>query len=212
MRNVFADLLAHPGVEERCELAGRVGFCALHGGLEQSTAEIATAAAAAAGASLYAVVQPDDLRWHISSKEFLVEFSPALRTFVEHVDVVISLHGYGGLRDSDDRWTTVLVGGANRALAAELASELRAALPEYTWLDDIGRIPAHLRGVHPDNPVNGPCSGGVQLELPPRVRGFGHYWRDFAGPGLPPHTVTLIDTLAAFATAKAISLGDARRR
>jgi phage replication-related protein YjqB (UPF0714/DUF867 family) len=193
-------------------LAGRVGFCALHGGLEQSTAEIATAAASASGASLYAVVQPADLRWHISSKDFLVELSPELGAFVDHVDVIASLHGYGGLRTSDDRWTTVLVGGGNRALAAELATNLRAALPQYTWLDEIDRIPAHLRGVHPDNPVNRSRGGGVQLELPPRVRGYGQYWRDFVGPGWPPHTMSLIDTLAAFAAAKAISLGDAPRR
>ena len=203
---MFADLLAHPGVEERCVLAGPVGFCALHGGLEQSTAEIATAAATASGASLYAVVQPDDLRWHISSKDFLVASSPALHDFVEHVEIVVSLHGYGGLRTSDDRWTTVLVGGGNRALARELAASLRDALPEYTWLDDIDRIPPHLRGVHPDNPVNGPRGGGVQLELPPRVRGYGQYWRDFAGPGWPPHTASLIETLTAFASAKVISL------
>jgi phage replication-related protein YjqB (UPF0714/DUF867 family) len=209
---VFADLLAHPGVEERCALAGPVGFCALHGGLEQSTAEIAAAAAAGSGASLYAVVQPDDLRWHISSKDFLVDLSPALKSFVEHVEIVVSLHGYGGLRSSDDRWTTVLVGGGNRPLALELAASLRVALPQYTWLDEIDLIPAHLRGVHPDNPVNGPSGGGVQLELPPRVRGYGHYWRDFTGPGWPSHTVALIETLTAFANTKDVSLRGVRRR
>jgi phage replication-related protein YjqB (UPF0714/DUF867 family) len=209
---VFADLLASPGVEERCVIAGPVGFCALHGGLEQSTAEIATEAAGASGASLYAVVQPDDLRWHISSKDFLIESSPALRTFVDHVEIVVSLHGYGGLRSSDDRWTTVLVGGGNRALAHELAARLRVALPHYTWLDEIDLIPSHLRGVHPDNPVNGPRGGGVQLELPPRVRGYGHYWRDFTGPDWPPHTAALIEALTEFANAKNVSLRGAPRR
>jgi phage replication-related protein YjqB (UPF0714/DUF867 family) len=209
---VFADLLAHPGVEERSLIAGPVGFCALHGGLEQSTAEIATTAATASGASLYSVVQPDDLRWHISSKDFSVDASPALRAFVEHVEILVSLHGYGGLRSSDDRWTTVLVGGGNRSLAQELAANLRVALPQYTWLDDIELIPSHLRGVHPDNPVNLTRGGGVQLELPPRVRGYGHYWRDFTGPGWPPHTTALIATLTAFANAKDVSLRGARRR
>ena len=27
--------------------------------------------------------------------------------------------------------------------------------------------------------------GGVQLELPPRVRGLGPVWADWNGPGLP---------------------------
>ncbi len=108
----------------------------------------------------------------------------------------MSVHGYGGLRDSDDRWTTALLGGTNRVLAADLAVALRTTLPEYTWIDDMTRIPSHLRGVHPQNPVNQPREGGVQLELPPRVRGYGHFWRDFDGPGFAPHTVRLIDTLA----------------
>jgi phage replication-related protein YjqB (UPF0714/DUF867 family) len=198
----FRDLLATPGVEERCVLRSRAGFLALHGGLEQATAELATDAAARAGASLYAVVQPPDLRWHIPSKQFDLRASTALQRFVDHVDVVVSLHGYGGLRDSDDRWTTVLVGGANRGLAGDLAGRLRAELPGYTWLDDLDRIPPHLRGVHPDNPVNRPRGGGVQLELPPRARGFGRYWAEFPGPGWPPHPATLVDVLVGFARAK----------
>ncbi len=196
---VLDELLAHPQVEERSVLRSRFGFLALHGGLEQHTAEIAGAAAEASGASLYAVVQPDDLRWHVPSHRYDTAYSPQLAAFLEHVDVVVSIHGYGGLQGSDDRWTTVLVGGGNRALAAELAVALRHTLFEYTWLDDLDIIPAHLRGVHPTNPVNRPRRGGVQLELPPRVRGFGKFWKDFAGPGFPPHTATLVKTLAAVA-------------
>src|SRR5690606_39793265 len=65
---VFAELLAHPGVEEQVELRSRFGFLAIHGGsLERGTAEVADAAAEQAGASLYAVRQPDDLRWHVPS-------------------------------------------------------------------------------------------------------------------------------------------------
>jgi phage replication-related protein YjqB (UPF0714/DUF867 family) len=192
-------LLAEPGVEERCELRSPFGFLALHGGLEQNTAEIAEAAADRAGASLYAVVQPEALRWHVPSHQYELSHSDVLAGFLEHVDVVVSVHGYGGLRTSDDRWTTALVGGANRDLARTVACGLRGALPEYTWLDDFERFPANLRGVHPRNPVNMATGGGVQLELPPRVRGFGHFWRDFTGPGLPPHTETLITTLAGVA-------------
>jgi phage replication-related protein YjqB (UPF0714/DUF867 family) len=47
---------------------------------------------------------------------------------------------------------------------------LRGALPGYVWIDDMDRIPSHLRGVHGDNPVNRVRGGGVQIELPPRVR------------------------------------------
>ena len=51
-------LLATSGVDERFVARSRVGFCALHGGLEEGTAEIAGEAAERAGASFYAVVQP----------------------------------------------------------------------------------------------------------------------------------------------------------
>ena len=58
-RVAFAELLAHPDVVEEQVLASPVGFLALHGGLEPGTAEIAREAARRAGASCYAIVQPD---------------------------------------------------------------------------------------------------------------------------------------------------------
>jgi phage replication-related protein YjqB (UPF0714/DUF867 family) len=163
-------LLASPGVAERLVTGSRFGFFALHGGLEQGTVEIAEAAAAASGASLYAVVQPDNLRWHVPSHRYDPTCSDALRTFVDHVDVVISVHGFGGLRGADDRWTTALLGGTNRTLARELGAALTDALPGYRWITDLDIIPPNLRGMHPQNPVNRVSKAGVQLELPPRVR------------------------------------------
>jgi phage replication-related protein YjqB (UPF0714/DUF867 family) len=167
---MFAELLATAGVEERMVARSRFGFCALHGGLEQGTVEIATAAALASGASLYAVVQPEDLRWHVPSHRYDPVCSHALGAFVASVDVVVSVHGFGGLRDADDRWTTALLGGTNRALAHDIADALAGALPHYRWVTDIDVIPRHLRGLHPGNPVNLVAFGGVQIELPPRVR------------------------------------------
>jgi phage replication-related protein YjqB (UPF0714/DUF867 family) len=197
---MFPELLAHDGVDERLQLGSRVGFLALHGGLERGTYEIAQEASVRSGASLYAVVQPADLRWHLPSSAYDPEHSDALAAFLDHVDVVVSLHGYGGLRTSDDRWTTVLVGGSDRELAARLAATLRVALPGYTFLDDVDRIPHTLRGVHPGNPVNRVRSGGVQLELPPRVRGYGRYWderpTEIGAGGLRPHTEALVGALA----------------
>jgi phage replication-related protein YjqB (UPF0714/DUF867 family) len=186
MAPLLRELLDFPGVEERAELRSRFGFLALHGGLEAGTAEIATAAAAAAGASVYAVVQPDDLHWHVPSRDYDPGLSVDLARFLTHVDVVVSVHGYGGLRGSDDRWTTILVGGANRVLASDLTGVLEATLPHFHFLDDLERMPSELRGIHPDNPVNRPRDGGVQLELPPRIRGAGD-------------APTLVSTLAWFA-------------
>jgi phage replication-related protein YjqB (UPF0714/DUF867 family) len=167
---VLGQLLATPGVQERCSLGSSFGFLALHGGLEAGTAEIAQAAAAASNASIYAVVQPDEMRWHIPSHKLDPAESEMFVAFLEHVDVIVSVHGFGGLRGDDDRWITSLLGGSNRELAARLAALLNDALPGYVWIDDLERIPAYLRGMHPDNPVNRARSGGTQIELPPRVR------------------------------------------
>ena len=167
------ELLATDGVEEHVVARSRVGLCALHGGLEQGTAEIARAAASDAGASYYAVVQPDDLHWHVPSHRYDPALSGGLRAFLAGIEVVISVHGFGGVRDADDRWTTALLGGTNRELATELAAALSRALPQYRWISDLDAIPRHLRGLHPANPVNRVRRGGVQLELPPRVRRAG---------------------------------------
>lgn len=167
---MFADLLAHPGVTERVELRSRFGFMAIHGGsLERGTAEIACRAAAVSGASLYTVEQPDDFRWHLPSQLVVPEESAALASFVGHVDHVVSIHGYG----RDGYWTRLLLGGRDRDLAARVGPVLRAGLDGYEIIDDLDEIPATLRGLHPENPVNRTRCGGVQLELPPRVRGLG---------------------------------------
>jgi phage replication-related protein YjqB (UPF0714/DUF867 family) len=193
---MFADLLAQPGVVEHLELRSRFGFMAFHGGsLEQMTDVIATEAAARAGASLYAVVQPPELRWHIPSRLVSPDASMQLRAFLDHVEVAVALHGYG----REGRWTEILVGGGNRDLAAIVADEVSAALPDYTLVRELHRVPAELRGLHPDNPVNLVRGGGVQLELPPRVRGLGPVWADWAGPGLPPPTEALITALTQVA-------------
>lgn len=188
-----ADLLARPGVEEICRLGSRVGFMAFHGGaLELGTDVIADAAAELIGASYYGVLQPDDLLWHIPSTRFRPDESSVLAEFLAHVDVVVTLHGYGrrGL------FTSALLGGRNRALAGHLAATLTDCLPVYDFVTDIDAIPIELRGLHADNPVNVPPDSGVQIELPPRLRGSSPLWWDWEGPGPVPHTARLIEGLA----------------
>jgi len=204
---VFDELLAHPGVEEVSELGSTFGFMAYHGGsLEEVTDVVAREAAARSGASLYAVVQPPDFRWHIPSTAVRPEHSTALTAFLDHVDVVVTVHGYG----RQDFWTTLLLGGRNRVLAEHLAGHLRTTLPEYTVVTDLEEIPQALRGLHAENPVNLPRDGGVQLELPPRVRGRSPIWADWEGPGLVPHTEALIDGLASAARSWPVTATDAR--
>jgi phage replication-related protein YjqB (UPF0714/DUF867 family) len=189
----FATLLSAPGVRENCELRGRVGLMAYHGGaLEAMTDIIATRAAEIADASLYAVIQPDGMREHLPSIKVRPEESAQLAAFLDHVDIVITIHGYGhrGL------FSSLLLGGQNRRFAEHVGAALRATLPAYDIVTDIEAIPAQLRGLHRDNPVNLATNGGVQIELPPRVRGSSPMWWDWEGPGLTPHTESLIEGLA----------------
>jgi phage replication-related protein YjqB (UPF0714/DUF867 family) len=198
---VFADLLAEPGVEEVLALRSRVGFLAFHGGsLERMTDVVALDAAERAGASVYAVVQPPGLRWHIRSVDVTPDASPALRAFLDHVEVAIAVHGYG----REGLWTSLLLGGTNRTLAAHVAAHLRDALDDYAVLDDLEDIPVELRGLHPRNPVNLPAGGGVQIELPPRVRGTTPHWEDWDGPGHCPPLEALVSALATAAATFAL--------
>lgn len=165
---------------------------AYHGGdLEVGTDRIADLVAARTGASLYAVRQPDGMRHHLPSKRFRPEESDRLAAFVDHVEAVVTLHGYG----RRSMFRTVLLGGRNRDLARVVAGSLRRTLPSYEVIDDLDQIPPELRGVHPANPVNLPPAQGVQVELPPRVRGNGPFWTGWDGGFPTPHTERLVDGL-----------------
>ncbi|MEP6625752.1 MAG: poly-gamma-glutamate hydrolase family protein [Acidimicrobiia bacterium] len=184
---MLADLLAHDGVCETLDLGARFGFMAIHGGsLERGTAEVARRAAGLTGGSLYAVEQPDGLQWHVPSHLYDPAASPKLLAFLDHVDVVVSVHGYG----REGFWTHVLLGGADRELARVAAARMRPHLDGFDVIDDVDAIPRELRGVHPKNPCNLTRRGGIQVELPPRVRGLGPR-------GEPEHVEALVRGLAA---------------
>lgn len=189
----FGQLLASTGVQEVIELRSRIGFMAFHGGaLEEQTDVIAAHAAERSGASFYGVLQPDDLLWHIPSHQVTPASSPHLRSFLDHVDTVITIHGFGRRH----HFTSVLLGGQNRDLADHVAVHLRPRLPEYEIVTELDRIPKDLRGLHPANPVNLPANKGVQVELPPRIRGSSPIWAEWDHSEMVPHMAALIDGLA----------------
>lgn len=193
----LSELLAYDNVSEECELRSSFGFMAFHGGeLEEMTDIIASRAAERAGASYYGIQLPDNLEWHIPSHKVTADQSPQLASFLSHVNIVVTVHGFGRA----GFFTSLLLGGRNRNLASHLGSSLRDHLPAYTIIDDIEGIPDNLRGLHQNNPVNVVEHSGVQLELPPRVRGSSPLWWDWEGPGLTPHTERLIDALVHCAT------------
>jgi phage replication-related protein YjqB (UPF0714/DUF867 family) len=196
----LTDLLARPDVVEQCELRSTFGMMAIHGGgLEQMTDVVAAAAADLAAASYYAVVHPCDYPCdrdhHLSSLRYDVAESPRLAAFVEHVEVVVSLHGYG----REGRWTSILAGGRNRRLATAVADEAATRLPGYEVITELARIPVELRGLDARNPVNLPPGRGVQLELPPRVRGLSPLSPPPGEDGFSPPTRQLIEVLATVA-------------
>ena len=192
--NEFAAILEAPGVREVCELRGRIGFMAYHGGnLEWLTDVIAAQAAERSGASLYSVLQPAGMREHLASTRVDPAQSSTLAQFLDYVDIVITVHGFG----RRGMFSSLLLGGQNRVFAEHVGTHLRTHLPAYEVLTDIDAIPKQLRGLHDKNPVNLARHQGVQIELPPRVRGTSPMWWDWEGPELTPHTVALIDGLVA---------------
>ena len=197
LRGGFRELIAHPMVNEVCELRSRFGLMAFHGGnLERTTDVIAREAAERTGASLYAVIQHPPLREHVPSISIHPEHSERLRDFLSHVHTVIAVHGYG----RETQFWNVLLGGRNRLLASHLATHLRSALPPaFGVVDDLDAIPSGLRGQHEANPVNLPHHAGVQLELPPTIRWnkAAKNWSDHEDTPRAPHVTTLIDALAA---------------
>lgn len=189
----FAAILDAPGVVEVCELRSAIGFMAYHGGhLEWMTDVIARRAADESGASLYAVVQPEGMSEHFTSTTVDPAMSPQLARFLDHVEIVVTVHGFG----RRGMFGSMLLGGQNRAFAEHVGGAIRTALPAYEVLTDLEKIPKKLRGLHDRNPVNLPPQQGVQIELPPRVRGSSPLWWDWEGPELTPHTESLIAALA----------------
>jgi phage replication-related protein YjqB (UPF0714/DUF867 family) len=189
----LAELLTMPGVREECILRSSVGFLALHGGSQdRGTEQIARLAAIQAGASFYAIVQPSGLRVHLTSRLHDPGHSAHLRAFLDHVDVAISLHGFG--RDGFALWIDshrgliiepygpavrgrqtgplrgIILGGLNSQLLDAARDLFHQRFAGYHVADERIRL-----GFHPDNPVNLPSAHGVQVELPPGLRGIGDF-------------------------------------
>lgn len=190
----LSELLADPSITEHSVLRSRFGFLAIHGGgLEQMTDVIAERAADAGDASLYVVRHPDHYPHHLPSARYHPEESERLAEFLDHVHVVVSVHGYGRA----GRSTQLLAGGRHRELAAHV--QRHVTIPGYQVVTDLDAIPRELRGLHPDNPVNRSRGGGTQLELSARVRGVSPRSGLPSDDGLAPATSALVQGLAAAA-------------
>jgi phage replication-related protein YjqB (UPF0714/DUF867 family) len=187
----LAELLTLPGVKEECVLRSAVGFMALHGGSQdRGTHEIASRAAELAGASYYAIIQPSGLRVHLTSRRHDPDHSEHLRAFLHHVHIAISVHGFGrdglglrvdpvgglviepygpALRDGQTGpLRGIIVGGRNAELLDVARRLFHDRFAGYRVADERVRL-----GFHPENPVNLPSAHGVQIELPPGLRGIG---------------------------------------
>ncbi len=200
----LSELLENPAVTEHSILRSRFGFMAIHGGgLEKMTDVIAERAAEAAGASVYLVRHPEGYPHHLSSARYRAEESARLAEFLDHVDVAVSVHGYGRV----GRSTQLLAGGGNRTLARHLAAHVQ--IPGYQVVTDLDAMPRELRGLHPHNPVNRTRDGGTQLELSPRVRGISPRSPLPGDDGLSPATSALVQGLIA--TARSWASRSARR-
>jgi phage replication-related protein YjqB (UPF0714/DUF867 family) len=132
---------------------------------------------------------------HVPSVDADPDEMPRLASFLDRVHTVVSVHGY--FRPLE-RPQSVLVGGGNRDLVVQLASELRAVLPDYRIVDDVDAIPSSMRGLDPRNPVNLSTGGGVQLELPHHLRAVRPSRYDTDSALHQMHTETLVATVVDF--------------
>ena len=126
---MFDALLAHPGVTEHCELRSTFGIMAFHGGnLEEMTDVIASASAERRARRTTASSSPRICAGTSLPPTSVPSIRRVLAAFLDHVDIVITVHGYGraGL------WTSLLLGGSNRALADTLGTSLRWPCPPTT--------------------------------------------------------------------------------
>jgi phage replication-related protein YjqB (UPF0714/DUF867 family) len=187
----LVELLALPGMAEECVLRSNVGFMALHGGSQdRGTEQIAKRAAEQAGASYYAILHPSNLRVHLTSRLYDPAHSAQLRVFLRHIDVAISVHGFG--RDGFALWIDrdrglvvepygpavrgrqtgplrgIILGGLNVPLLQAARGLFQERFAGYHVADERVRL-----GFHPENPVNLPSAHGIQVELPPGLRGIG---------------------------------------
>jgi len=207
----LAELLSWPGVEEICELRSAVGLMALHGGSQdRGTHEIASRTAEETGASYYAIVQPSGMRFHLTSRRHNPDDSDRLRAFLQHVEIAISIHGFGrdGFSLTADPVGGVIIEPYGPALRGRQSGPLRGVIlgGRHTELLNMARRLLHDRftgfhvadervrlGFHPQNPVNLPSSHGVQVELPPGLRGIG----DFGDQLVPREDGMVTEVIAA---------------
>jgi len=190
----ITNLLLRDDVSEEFELRSSFGFMAYHGGsLEKATDVIAREAAERSNSSYYGLIQTHDDPIHFASTQLIKEKSESLDRFLNHVTIVVTVHGYG----REHLFHSVLLGGRNRELAVHFAPVLQAALPEYEFETSLEKIPRELRGQHHQNPVNYPPQKGVQLELPPTLRWNREEWgwSDNGGIGRAKQVDQLIEAL-----------------
>ena len=200
---VLARLLSHPGVREDLVLRSRFGFLAFHGGSLERATDVDRHGRGRAGRRV--LLRPSSSRRSSAGTSpptaSTRPCSEPLAAFLDHVDVAIAVHGFGRAGLLHDPPAGRPQPGPGRPPRRACCG---AGSPTTGSLDDLDDVPVDLRGLHADNPVNRPRQAGVQLELPPRVRGMGPYWYgwDPARP-LTPHTEALIEALAE----AAVSLG-----
>jgi phage replication-related protein YjqB (UPF0714/DUF867 family) len=133
-----------------------------------------------------------------------------LRAFLQHVEIAISVHGFGrdsfslnvdpaggvviepygpALRGSQTRpLRGIIVGGKNSELLEVARRLLHDRFAGYRVADERVQL-----GFHPDNPVNLPTAQGVQIELPPGLRGIG----DFGEQLVPSEDGVVTEVIAA---------------
>jgi phage replication-related protein YjqB (UPF0714/DUF867 family) len=158
------------------------------GGIEPGTEEIARALARASGASLYVLAgrrAAGNKALHVTSTAMRAGVSARLDRALARCRTAIAIHGHA----QPGAPRAIYVSGRAAAAAGLISAALRGALAGWDVIDDPARIPPGLAGLSPENFVNRPAGGGVQIELPRALR-------DEARPAPRGQALVLVGALA----------------
>jgi len=167
----FKDALK-TGKETAEHKEGDIAVLAYHAKTEEGTGDVAEDISKNSNASLYVFEGK-----RVPSTKITPTNSEDLNRMVQEKRTAVSMHAYhkqGNYEKQGKKYDykdTVFVSGQNSELAKKIATELEDSLGhEYHIETNPDYIPAHLKGMSKHNIANKFKEGGVQVEMPRKLR------------------------------------------
>ena len=142
----------------------KIAVLAYHAKTEAGTAEIAEAVHEKSPSSMY-VFKGN----RVASTKVTHTHSDKLKSLVKEAETAVSVHGYKNKKGVDNN--VIYVSGQHGKLSSKIAKELQKNFGDNYHIEtNPDYIPKHLQGKSDYNIVNKFEKGGVQIELPEKLR------------------------------------------